>query len=396
MRLGLARISQVAAVLDVLHPTCSVITVAGTNGKGTTVAALQSIYQVAGYRVGSYTSPHLLRVNERIQFNGQPITDEALCQAFSKIECARANTDITYFEALTLAALLYFKQHAVDIMILEVGLGGRLDATNIISSDISIITTIDYDHQAQLGNTLEQIGFEKAGIIRAGKPVIYADFSPPQTISQCALLMQAPLYRLGMDFSCIQTAENFVYVDRFNNQLTMENHPWHPHAIAAAVFASFLLQEACPINPEHLYGGIQGIALQGRLQCLVVNGCDVVLDVSHNPQSVTRLATYLQNKYPKRKIHAVFSGLTDKNIQAMIERMVPYVSSWYPIQLVGKRAASKEQIDVLLRKYGIMTDMFYENPYAAFLAAQKNVVEDDVIVVYGSFLTVSGVLHFME
>lgn len=396
MRLGLARILHVAGLLQVLHPSSRVITVAGTNGKGTTVAALESIYLTAGYRVGSYTSPHLLRVNERIKLNGQAISDDALCIAFSTIEFARAHTEITYFEALTLAALLYFKQHQVDIMILEVGLGGRLDATNIISPDLSIITTIDYDHQAQLGTTLEQIGFEKAGIIRRGKPVIYADFFPPQTIRQCAQLIHAPLYCFGIDFNYAQTSEIYIHLNNLKAHLKIDDHPWHPHAVASAAFATFLLQACCPIKPEDINDGIQRITLQGRLQSTKIKGREVLLDVSHNPQSVARLATYLQNKYSGRKIHAIFSGLTDKNIQAMIEVMIPHVSRWYPARLQGKRAAPKEQIDALLRKYGIINDMFYESPYAAFLAAQANVAQDDVIVVYGSFLTVSGVLSFME
>lgn len=396
MRLGLARVSHVAELLQLRHPLGKVITVAGTNGKGTTVAALESIYLMAGYRVASYTSPHLLRVNERIKLNGQEISDACLCEAFCTIESVRADTDITYFEALTLAALFYFKQHPVDIIILEVGLGGRLDATNIIAADLAIITTIDYDHQLQLGNTLDQIGFEKAGIIRTGKPVIYADFFPPQTIRQSATLLSAPLYCLGTDFNFAQELEDKMSLSIQQAQICVDKHPWHPHAIAGAYFATQLLQSCCPIELTDINRGIQQIPLQGRLQVSVIEGTEVVMDVSHNPQSVAHMVNFLQKRFPHRKIHAVFSGLTDKNIQSMIEQMIPYVSCWYPAQLDGKRAATKEQIDSLLRNYGIINSDFYENPHAAFVAAQSRVVQDDVIVVYGSFLTVSGVLNFME
>lgn len=396
MRFGLARISHVAELLQLLHPSSKVITVAGTNGKGTTVAALESIYLTAGYRVASYTSPHLLRVNERIKLNGQAISDACLCEAFCTIESVRADTDITYFEALTLAALLYFKQHPVDIIILEVGLGGRLDATNIISADLAIITTIDYDHQLQLGNTLDQIGFEKAGIIRSEKPVIYADLFPPQTIRQCARLLSSPLYCLGTDFNYSQQPDENIFLTTQQTQIRVDKHPWHPHAIAGAYFATHLLQSFCPIGLTDINRGIQQIPLQGRLQVLVIDGTEVVLDVSHNPQSVANMVRFIQKKFPNRKLHAVFSGLTDKNIQSMIEQMIPYVSCWYPAHLDGKRAATKEQIDSLLRNYGIINGEFYENPHAAFVAAQARVEQDDVIVVYGSFLTVSGVLNFME
>ncbi len=203
IELGLERIRDVARRLNVLNPHYKIITVAGTNGKGSTVRALETIYNKAGYNVGSYTSPHLLCFNERIKVNLQSISDKALCDVFFAIESRNADIKLTYFEMATLAALVYFQQQSLDIVILEVGLGGRLDATNIMDADVAIITTIDFDHQELLGNTLEKIGQEKAGIIRAQKPVIYADINPPQSILSAAQQLNAPtyLYRRDFDFN---------------------------------------------------------------------------------------------------------------------------------------------------------------------------------------------------
>ncbi|MDF1928905.1 Mur ligase family protein [Legionella pneumophila] len=209
IQLGLTRVLTVAQKLNLQRPNCKVITVAGTNGKGSTVTALETIYHQSGFRVGTYTSPHLLVFNERIRINLTPIQDKDLCKAFSVIEEARYPTNLTYFEMATLAALWYFKQHDLDLIILEVGLGGRLDATNIVDTDLAIITTIDFDHQNFLGDTLELIGYEKAGILRKNKPFIYADLSPPKSVVEVALQLGASSYLYGKDYFYQEEADHW-------------------------------------------------------------------------------------------------------------------------------------------------------------------------------------------
>ena len=393
IKLGLKRIKQVAMRLDLLSPTATVITVAGTNGKGTTVAALESIYQGAGYQVGVYTSPHLLKFNERIKVNGQSIRDEALCELFQIIEHARGAIHLTYFETVTLAGLMYFKQCGLDLIILEVGMGGRLDATNIIDSDLAIITTIDFDHQAFLGNTLDQIGFEKAGILRPGQPCIYSDdHKPPQSILACAAILACPMYLNGSDYHYHLTEGEFVFTSG-KHSLCLPTFQWHPHAIAGVLMATIHLQALLPMTDELRIKGIQSIALSGRQQRIAIDDKTIICDVSHNAQSVLHLTQTLRTQYADKKIHAIFSALTDKDIDGLLLPMQPVVDYWYPALLSGERAASPEQLDSFFRKYDMIVKSFYQSPWLAYQDAFQQAVTGDLIVVYGSFLTVSDILR---
>ncbi|MBI2786081.1 MAG: bifunctional folylpolyglutamate synthase/dihydrofolate synthase [Legionella longbeachae] len=380
--------------------SCPVITVAGTNGKGSTVAALETIYHVAGYKVGAFTSPHLIQFNERIRVNLIPISDNDLCQAFSIIEEARGEIILTYFEMTTLAALWHFKKIGLDIIILEVGLGGRQDATNLVDADLSIITTVDFDHEEYLGNTLDAIGYEKAGILRSGKPFIYADNNPPASVIEEASLLAVPAYYLGQEFS-IDEAENFWSI---TFRLKEKQHLRVPSSInelpkptiqlksaAAAITACNLLKSYLPVTQHHLQTAMQNIFIPGRLQ-LHRGIVDIMYDVSHNPQSARLLAITLRNM-KKTKVHAVFSALKDKNILGLIMPLKDCVDHWYPAQLTNKRAAS---VDLLVRSFKdaeISVEICYNDPIVAFETALKQAQPGDLVVVYGSFFTVSQVLQ---
>ena len=392
IKLGLNRIKQVASKLNLLKPNAVVITVAGTNGKGTTVAALSAIYRAAGYRVGAYTSPHLLAFNERISVNGELIADEALCNAFAQIETTRSATHLTYFETTTLAALLYFQQCQVDVMILEVGMGGRLDATNLISPLLSIITTIDYDHHEYLGNTLDSIGFEKAGILRKETPFIYADTTAPTSISHCALLLHCPSYYNGHQYQ-IQASDSGYQFVCGEKELNFPPLSWHPNAIGAALMATLCLQDKLPVADAARLQGVLSITLEGRQQYRTSkDGVKVLFDVSHNAQSASYLAHKLADSASNQRVHAVFAALGDKDLDALVHPLLEKVDYWYPAQLSGKRATQPEALHFLFNKYDIMVEDLYNSPLQAYQAACQKACLDDLIVVYGSFVTVGEVL----
>ncbi|AUH73555.1 bifunctional tetrahydrofolate synthase/dihydrofolate synthase [Legionella sainthelensi] len=394
IQLGLTRIKEVAQILHLQLPGCRVISVAGTNGKGSTVTALETIYHSAGYKVGSYTSPHLIQFNERIKVNLTPISDDDLCQAFSIIEKARGETLLTYFEMTTLAALWYFKKMKLDVIILEVGLGGRLDATNIVDADLSIITTIDYDHQDYLGDTLEAIGYEKAGILRSGKPFIYADNNPPVSVTKKAIQLASPAYIYGRDFSIKENDSTWgLQYGEKTGLFSIDELPKPSiqlKAAAAAITACFLLKQYLPIDHTQLHSAMQRIFIPGRLQ-LHRGTVDVLYDVSHNSQSARLLAETVQ-KMKKTKVHAVFSALKDKDIYNLVMPLKNCVDYWYPAQLDNKRAAGADLLITILRDAAISVEFCYTSPLIAFEAALKQSRLGDLIVVYGSFFTVSHVM----
>lgn len=390
IKLGLTRIKAIAQALDLQNPQSKVITVAGTNGKGSTVSALETLYHGAGYKVGAYTSPHLLRYNERIRMNLEPIPDDVLCQAFSFIEEARGAVTLSYFETTTLAALWYFKQQAIDVMILEVGLGGRLDATNIIDADLSIITTIDFDHQEFLGDTLEAIGFEKAGILRAGKPFIYADKNPPESIIKRAESLHCSRYLYEEDYAFEENGTDWIYTG-LGHCFTLPKPNIQLKAASAAMTASFILNADLPVSDAHRVDAMRKVFIPGRLQ-LCPGDVSVLFDVSHNPQSARLLADRLVSLGVKGKIHAVFSALKDKDIFGLILPLKDCVDHWYPAQLDYKRAASAEEILSNLRQAEIIVNFCYNSPLTAFKTALSQSESGDLIVVFGSFFTVSHVM----
>lgn len=402
IQLGLERVRSVALRMNLLDWTIPVIMVAGTNGKGSTVAALEAIYCAASYRVGVYTSPHLMVFNERIKLNQQMIADEALCAAFFAVESCCAPESLSYFEMTTLAALFYFKQQGVDILILEVGLGGRLDACNIIDADLAIITGIDFDHQAYLGDSLESIGYEKAGILRAGKTCIYADLEPPLSVLEEASRLNVQLLRCGRDYTMV-SADDTWELQCQNPFLKKELHlDWpkvlslpkprlHLAAAAAASVAAIYLLPKRPILWQALSNAMKTVQIMGR-QELQPGVVSTVFDVAHNPQAVLLLSRFVQTKIKKNRVFAVFSALNDKDLGGLIKSMLGCVDAWYPCLLSGPRAASRAALEAAFQAQAqSIPAVFFATPHEAYLAAMQDAVAGDVIVVYGSFLMVSAI-----
>lgn len=391
IQLGLERIALAAQKLDLDRPDFKVITVAGTNGKGSTVSALETIYHHAGYQVGSYTSPHLIHFNERIRLGLTPISDDDLCAAFQVIEEGREELHLTYFETATLAALWYFKKQNIDIAVLEVGLGGRFDATNIVDADLAIITTIDYDHQHFLGDTREAIGFEKAGILRAGKPFIYADSNPPQSIIDRANTLQTSSYYYDQDYFIDEGAMDWTWRSSAYQLLALVKPKIQLKSAAAAILACRLLAKEYPVAEQHVYQAMESVFIPGRLQ-LQPGHIDILYDVSHNSQSACLLASTIKQMNRKGAVHAVFSALQDKDILGLISPLKDCVTHWYPAQLDNKRAASAEMLLSTFKDAEIFVNICYTSPLIAFERALKHAVTGDLIVVFGSFFTVSHVM----
>ncbi|KTD59217.1 bifunctional tetrahydrofolate synthase/dihydrofolate synthase [Legionella shakespearei] len=391
IQLELTRVLEVARNLGVNTPSCKVITVAGTNGKGSTVTALGTLYHQAGYKTASYTSPHLIRFNERIKINLTPVSDDELCHLFSTIEETRGDVILTYFEMATLAALLHFKQQKPDVIILEVGLGGRLDATNIVDADLAIITTIDFDHQDYLGDTLEAIGFEKAGILREGKPFIYADINPPASIVEVANNLNTSAYYFDKDIYVNDrgTCWDFKFLKTQFDELPKPSIQLK--SASAAIAATILLANELPISQEDIKKAMQSIFIPGRLQ-LKRGDINVLFDVSHNAQSARLLARTIKSLDGKNTVHAVFSALKDKDLFGLIFPLKDCVDRWYPAQLDNKRASDKELLLSVFRDAETCVELCYNSPLAAFESAVNQAKSGDLIVVYGSFFTVGHVM----
>ncbi len=391
IQLGLTRVKAVAERLSLCELGCVVITVAGTNGKGSTVATLEAIYRAAGFKVGVYTSPHLLFFNERICINQQPIPDQRLCELFSLIERARGDIHLTYFEMTTLAALYYFKQAALDVVVLEVGMGGRLDATNIIDADLAIITTVDLDHQAYLGTTINAIAHEKAGILKANQPFIYADHHPATSILEQVKLLNNTMYSLDVDY-WFKTTDDQLFISRKNgHDLQLPRPKINMKSAVAAIIATELLLDKLCVNNAQLAGAMQTVFIKGR-QHVIHDEVTFVFDVAHNPQAVRLLSELIKTLQPRGKVHAVFSALKDKDLCGLISPMVDDVDFWYLAPLDGQRAATESLLQHALYKATGMKAPFFTDPVSAFAAAQNKASPGDVIVIYGSFLLVSAVM----
>jgi dihydrofolate synthase/folylpolyglutamate synthase len=389
--LGLHRVTTVAARLGVLEWDLPIITVAGTNGKGSTVAALEAIYCAAGYQVASYTSPHLIAFNERIRVNQCSISDDDLCMAFMAMASARGDTPLTYFEMTTIAALWHFKQCSLDVILLEVGMGGRWDATNIIDSDVAIITTIDFDHQAHLGHTLEAIGYEKAGILRNNQPWVYGDVHPPVSILTEAMRLNTTQYQLGVDYSFQVNNNDWLLNLPCGQEISLPLPKINLKSAAAAIVASQCLQGDLSVTQTHLECALREVSMVGRQQ-VVVGSTTTILDVSHNPQAVVLLAEFVRQSVPKGRVHAIFSGLKDKDLSGLIQPMLCCVDVWYPCLLSGPRAASESQIMGAFPEDNGFVMACFPEPLKAYDEALQRAGSDDLIVVYGSFLTVSAII----
>jgi dihydrofolate synthase / folylpolyglutamate synthase len=393
--LGLERVAHVAQKLDLTSFTIPVITIAGTNGKGSCVAFIETILRAAGYRVGAYTSPHLLAFNERIRINAQPVTDENICAAFTAIEQVRDGIPLTYFEFTTLAALKLFKTADLSAIILEVGLGGRLDAVNIVAADLAIITSIALDHMEYLGNDREAIAREKAGIIRAHKPLICGEPAPPKNIAQLARHYHVPLYQVNLDFSYAVTKSTWRwhYRETILADLPM---PKLPIANAAtALMAIELLQAKLPCSASAIAMGISAAALAGRFQSVFLpQHC--ILDVAHNPASAALLAQQLKQHPIKGRSLAVVSILGDKDIVGTLEPLLSEIDAWYAGGLNIPRGITANALAAHLQALGVQAYQHFASVEDAFAAALIDCKSDDRIIVFGSFYTVATVLKLLQ
>lgn len=398
--LGLERAAGVFRALAPNYRKPLTITVAGTNGKGSCVAYLETIYRAAGYRVGAYTSPHILRYNERIKIDGVPADDALICAAFARIEAVRGDTSLSYFEFGTLAALDLFAHAGVDVQLLEVGLGGRLDAVNIIDPDVALISSIGIDHVDWLGQTREAIGAEKAGIFRAGVPAIVGDPEPPNSLIARARNVDARLYRFGKDFGYQKTAAGWRWF--FGDECLQDLPPpalkgEHQYRNAAsAILATRQLSANLPVGVDAIRQGLENVKLAGRFQ-LIDGKIPLLLDVGHNPEAVKTLIEYLQEYCPKRRIRALFSMMKDKDIKAVLELMKPMVFDWFFAPLTNLRAADETQMRTLFKQCGIPRAHFGFNDFdEAFAAARSQLQEGDLLLVFGSFFLVSDCLSALN
>ena len=402
--MGLERVARVKDRLNIRYD-CPVITVGGTNGKGSTCAMLESILLQAGYRVGLYTSPHLLQFNERARINGEPVADEALIANFSAVEAMRDNVSLTYFEFTTLAILRLFNEANLDAIILEVGLGGRLDAVNVMDADVAIVTSVDIDHTDYLGNTREAIGFEKAGIYRSGKTAICSDPVPPKSLIEHAQSIGADLWLLGRDFNYSGDKQQWNYGGR-NQRRGALGYPSLRGANqllnASAVLAALeVLRLRLPVSAQEVRNGLVMVDLPGRFQVLPGRPT-VILDVAHNPHAAAALSQNLENMGFHPYTYAVFGAMHDKDIDGVIAHLKDRIDHWCVTDLPLPRAATAAQLKEKLLNAGITpqnepgaecTIQSFSSPANAYLNAQSRAGENDRITVFGSFLTVAGVME---
>jgi len=409
--MGLDRVREVATRLG-LGPTlpCPVITVAGTNGKGSTCAMLEAVYQAAGYRTGVYTSPHLVHFEERCRVMGESVESSFLVAAFADVESARAQNSLknqaavslSYFEFTTLAIVLALSRAGLDVVILEVGLGGRLDAVNLFDADCAVITSVDIDHVEYLGPDRESIGYEKAGIMRTGHPVVVSDPVPPQSVLDRALEVGADLWRLGHDFQFAGDKQQWGWTSaaarggrRYSGlaypALRGANQLLNASGVLAVLEA---LRPSLPVTAQAVRVGLSLVDWPGRFQ--IVPGQPVlVLDVAHNPHSVAALTVNLDAMGYYPTTHAVVGAMADKDLLPMLSRVAPLVDRWYFTDLPTARAAKAADLQALWSLMGARKGAvagLFEAPQMALDAAVAAADPADRIVVFGSFYTVGGVL----
>ena len=396
--MGLERVSEVAHRLD-LNPSFPIVTVAGTNGKGSTCAMLSAIYIEAGYQVGCYTSPHLIHYNERVRTGRlgvtQDITDDDLCVAFAAVENARGEVPLTYFEMGTLAAMWHFCQLKLDIVILEVGLGGRLDAVNVFEPTCSIVTTIDLDHMDYLGDTREKIALEKAGVFRPNKLAICGDDNPPKSLLDYAAKIGAPLQLINRDFKVKKIASGWQYSDE---SLTVDlpklvmNGDFQLNNAACAMRAVHYMREILPASQASIHAAFQAVQLTGRFHQIKTNPI-IIVDVAHNPHAAQSLAHNLAHTSCTGNTLAVFAMLADKDIEGVVQAVLPQIHSWYVADINSARGAKASNLVDILLKYKQKTDIHsYPDVASALAAVCKVTRKNDRIAVFGSFYTVADAI----
>jgi dihydrofolate synthase/folylpolyglutamate synthase len=401
IELSLERVRKVYLRLYPAGMSCKIISLSGTNGKGSTAEICASIYRHAGCKVGKFTSPHLVNFNERININGAPVSDDDLVASFIRIETARNDIPITFFEFGTLLAIDLFEHARVDIAIMEVGLGGRLDSVNILDADVAITTSIAIDHTSWLGDTVEQIAYEKSGIARTGKPYVIGMKKVPETLRAHAEKIKADLYVVGSDFD-------------FNDAEVDRSWSWHSASgmrysnlplpfdqagvqlcnAAAALSAIEQLQTWLPVNESQIKNGVRSAQLAGRCQ-IVQQKPLVILDVSHNEASVKRLAEFVSGLAPLKassKCVAVCGMLKDKEISASLSQLSNQVDHWYTATIDNERGATSLEVANHLKGITDVDVVCYDSVTLAYSAALSTLTEDDCLVVFGSFHIVGDIL----
>lgn len=392
IELGLQRVAAVARRLDLGAPAPRVITVAGTNGKGSCVATMEALLNTAGHTVGAYTSPHLLRFNERVRINGEEVDERSLVTAFEAIEAARGQISLTYFEFTTLAALWLFRRARVAFALLEVGLGGRLDAVNIVDAEVAIITSVAIDHEDWLGSDRESIGREKAGILRKSAHFVCADPQPPRALLETAASLACPSVFIGRDFA----VEGPVFhSDALATTLELPPLALPAPSVAAGIAALQLLG-ALP-RAALVHRALANLKLPGRCQQLRWRGRTLVLDVGHNPAAASYLAAWLAQNPVAGKTHALVAAMKDKDLPGLLTPLVPLVTHWYPALLPDNpRAADGATLGRGLSAAGV-GDKQRRGPgqvvAAVLCKALEEMGAEDRLLVFGSFFTVAEVLQ---
>lgn len=405
--LGLERVVKVLGRLE-LPISCVTLTVGGTNGKGSTVAMLDAILRAEGYRVGTYTSPHILAYNERICLNGIAVSDEMLVEAFQRVDEAREDVSLSFFEFGTLAALVIFNLNQVDVQILEVGLGGRLDAVNAVDADAAIISSIDLDHESWLGTSREAIALEKAGIFRADRPGIVGDHRRIPALEAHALAAGVPLLRSGIEFQHGLHADpedgwwwegKRDDVDERLNHLPNPALPGaHQYRNASAVIQCLSAVHArLPVSIEAICRGLSGVSIAGRFQHLVLRDVrpQVYIDVAHNPAAAEILAMQLVERFPGKRIEAIFSIMRDKDISGVISATLPYIDHWHlvPLDPIPRAATSEQMRDVFTQMGAAGKISIHDSVDVARQVVSERLLGDDIMIVFGSFFLVSAFLQ---
>jgi len=398
IELGLERVQTVQRRMALDFKSTQIVIVGGTNGKGSTVAMLTNIMLCAGYTVGTYTSPHLHKYNERVCYNGMQVSDDNLCEAFKAVEAVRAEISLTYFEYGTLAALYYFALQQPNFMILEVGLGGRLDAVNILDPAVSILTNVELDHMEWLGTTREQIGIEKSGIFRPHQYAIYGALEPPDSVLQHAKKIGAKLLRQGKEFGWQQGSDQWTWQGTSNDdillqmtQLPLMTFPLdNASAVVQALYC--LIGE---FKPEHILHGLATTTLPGRFQEVTYKGHRLILDVAHNPHAASNLANNIRTRFSGCKVQLVIGMLVDKDSASVLQILAPIVTQIHAATLTGERGASAKIIYNHALKLGVSEVICHASVAAALVSACSAAEPNDVIVVTGSFYTVAAVMEML-
>ncbi len=400
--MGLDRIRSTYNKLISQKLAKKIIIVGGTNGKGSTTAFLEAMYVAAGYRVGVYTSPHLLHYNERIRLQGEPVSDEVLCQVFDHVETAREGVSITYFEFGTLAAFDLFQNNNLDIAILEVGLGGRLDAVNLVEPDVSVVTNIQLDHESWLGDTREKIAFEKFGIGRANKPLIFADDNPPSNIDELVAEQQLNLLQLGSEFGFAIQDMTWQWWSQNSKKFGLP-HPRlkgeHQYRNAAtALMATECLAEDLPLSMNHIRVGLAQCQLPGRFQVIPQpNESIIILDVAHNPHGIHTFVNNLQSMHKIGNHSVVLAMLADKSVPKIVEALKPVIDRWYIAGLDVDRGLSAKNLQEKVLQQGVnFKDVVCLNTVTEAVNAAKEKLEKyDKLIIIGSFYTVAEALPLL-